>query len=80
MNGKNIKIIQLESVNKYCVDLTLKDGSLLMPNLNKIINDSNAYYCSNFYTSSGQGKTADAELAINTGVNPQGPNTQHWQY
>jgi phosphoglycerol transferase MdoB-like AlkP superfamily enzyme len=80
MNGKNIKIIQLESVSKYCVDLKLKDGSQLMPNFNKIINDSNAYYCSNFYTSSGQGKTADAELAINTGVNPQGPNTQHWQY
>ena len=80
MAGKNIKIIQLESVNKYCVDLKLNNGELLMPNFNKILEDSNAYYCTNFYTSSGQGKTADAELAINTGVNPQGPNTQHWQY
>ena len=78
--GKNIKIIQLESVNKYCVDLKLKNGELLMPNFNKILSDSNAYYCTNFYTSSGQGKTADAEFAINTGVNPQGPNTQHWEY
>ena len=80
MAGKNIKIIQLESVNKYCVDLKINNGELLMPNFNKILEDSNAYYCTNFYTSSGQGKTADAELAINTGVNPQGPNTQHWQY
>lgn len=80
MSCKNIKIIQLESLSKYCVDLKLNNGELLMPNFNKILEDSNAYYCTNFYTSSGQGKTADAELAINTGVNPQGPNTQHWQY
>lgn len=80
LSGKNIKIIQLESVNKYCADLELKNGELLMPNLNKILEDKNAYYCTNFYTSSGQGKTADAELAVNTGVNPQGPTTQHWLY
>lgn len=80
LSGKNLKIIQLESVNTYCVDMKLDDGSYLMPNLNKIISDSNSYYFANFYTSAGQGKTADAEIAINTGVNPQGQNTQHWDF
>ena len=79
LDGKNLKIIQLESLNTYCIDLKF-NGEYLMPNLNKIINDSNSYYLSNFYTSAGQGKTADAEIAINTGVNPQGQNTQHWDF
>ena len=51
-----------------------------MPNMNKIINDSNSYYFKNFYTSAGQGKTADAELSVNTGINVQGQNTLHWDY
>ena len=80
LSGKNLKIIQLESLNTYCVDLVLEDGSLLMPNMNKIIKDKDSYYLKNFYTSAGQGKTADAELAINTGVNVQGQNTLHWDY
>lgn len=79
LSGKNLKIIQLESLNTYCIDLEY-DGVKLMPNLNKIIDDNNSYYLSNFYTSAGQGKTADAEIAINTGVNPQGQNTQHWDF
>ena len=79
LSGKNLKIIQLESLNTYCVDLKY-NGEYLMPNINKIINDSNSYYLSNFYTSAGQGKTADAEISVNTGVNPQGQNTQHWDY
>lgn len=78
--GKSLKIIQLESVNTYCVNLKLEDGSLLMPNLNRIINDDASFYFKNFYTSAGQGKTADAELAVNTGVNVQGQNTLHWDY
>ena len=80
LSGKNLKIIQLESVNTYCVNFKLSDGTYLMPNLNKIINDSSSYYFKNFYTSAGQGKTADAEIAVNTGVNPQGQNTQHWDF
>ena len=80
LSGKNLKIIQLESVNTYCVDLQFDDGTYLMPNLRNIISDSNSYYFANFYTSAGQGKTADAEIAINTGVNPQGQNTQHWDF
>ncbi len=80
LSGKNLKIIQLESVNTYCADMVLEDGSYLMPNLRKIISDEDSYYFSNFYTSAGQGKTADAEIAINTGVNPQGQNTQHWDF
>ena len=79
LSGKNLKIIQLESLNTYCVNLKY-NGEYLMPNMNKIISDSNSYYLSNFYTSAGQGKTADAEIAINTGVNPQGQNTQHWDF
>ena len=80
LSGKNLKIIQLESMNTYCVNLILDDGTLLMPNMNKIINDSNSFYFKNFYTSAGQGKTADAELAVNTGINVQGQNTLHWDY
>ena len=80
LEGKNLKIIQLESLNTYCVNLKLNDGTLLMPNMNKIINDKNSFYFSNFYTSVGQGKTADAELSVNTGINVQGQNTLHWDY
>ena len=78
--NKNLKIIQLESINTYCVDRELDNGELLMPNLNKIINDDASFYFKNFYTSVGQGKTADAELAVNTGINVQGQNTLHWDY
>lgn len=78
-NGKNLCILQLESLNTFALDISI-NGQEVMPNLKKFINNENTYYMENFYTSVGQGKTADAELSVMTGVNPNGSSTLHWDY
>lgn len=77
--GKNLYILHLESVNSFLIDLWV-NGIEVTPNLNKLTRNPNAYYFENFYTNSGQGVSADAEMAIMTGINANGSSTFHWDY
>lgn len=77
---KNLYILQLESINNFVIDLEV-NGIKVMPFLSNFIkNDSNLYYFENMYSNVGQGNTADAELSVMCGVNPNGYSTLHWEY
>lgn len=75
--GKNLIIIQMESFQKFLVDLTI-DGKEITPNINKLARESN--YFPNFYQNVGQGNTSDAEFVVNTSfyIPPRGAATQHY--
>ncbi|TYP70081.1 LTA synthase family protein [Paenibacillus methanolicus] len=63
--GKNLIIVQMESVQNFLIDLKI-DGREVMPNLSKLARE-NAHY-DNFYTMVGQGTTSDAEFVTNTSL------------
>ncbi|WP_456288645.1 LTA synthase family protein [Paenibacillus sp. AK002] len=75
--GKNLIIIQMESFQKFLVDLKI-DGKEITPNINKLARESN--YFPNFYQNVGQGNTSDAEFVVNTSfyIPPRGAATQHY--
>ena len=76
---KNLYVLHLESVNSFLIDLKV-NGIEVMPNLNKIMRNPNVYSFDNYYTNSGQGVSADAEMAIMTGITNNGSSTFHWDY
>lgn len=61
--GKNLIILQLESLQNFMVGLKI-DGQEVTPNLNKLT--AEGLYFPNFYQSAGQGNTSDAEFTVNT--------------
>ncbi|MDO3410107.1 LTA synthase family protein [Saccharibacillus sp. CPCC 101409] len=61
--GKNLIILQLESLQNFMVGLKV-DGQEVTPNLNKLA--AEGLYFPNFYQSAGQGNTSDAEFTVNT--------------
>ncbi|WNR45338.1 LTA synthase family protein [Paenibacillus roseipurpureus] len=73
--GKNLIIIQMESMQNFLIGLNI-DGQEITPNLNKLAQSS--YYFPKFYQQIGQGNTSDAEFIINTSyyVPPEGAATQ----
>lgn len=73
--GKNLIIIQMESLQNFLVNLKI-DGQEIMPNFNKLVN--NNYYFNKFYQQVGQGNTSDAEYVVNTSlyIPPRGAATQ----
>lgn len=78
--GKNIVYIQLESANNFFVDGSsiFLESLNLVPNFNKIINES--YYFDNFYNNVGLGNTSDAETTGLTGLYTPGNKLLHWIY
>lgn len=64
--GKNVIIVQLESIGDYIINLKV-DGKEITPNLNKFF--SNSLYFSNMYNQ-GIGTTADSEHTIATSMYP----------
>ena len=64
--GKNVIIVQLESIGEYMINLKV-DGQEITPNLNKFFN--NSVYFSNMYNQ-GIGTTADSEHTIATSMYP----------
>lgn len=64
-SGKNVIIIQMESMQNFLINLKV-DGTEITPNLNKLLNES--YYFNNFYQQVGQGNTSDAEFVVNTSL------------
>lgn len=73
--GKNLIIIQLESLQSFLVDLKI-DGQEIMPVFNSLAH--NSHYFKHFYQQVGQGNTSDAEFVVNTSfyIPPRGAATQ----
>lgn len=73
--GKNIIKIHLESFQSFLIDFEI-DGEEVTPFINSLINDeeNNYTYFENFFHQTEQGKTADAELIVDTALYglPQG--------
>ncbi|PLT30606.1 LTA synthase family protein [Peribacillus deserti] len=63
--GKNVIIVQLESVQQFLINLEI-DGKPVTPNLNKLT--KNSLYFPNVYTQVGKGNTSDAEFITNTSL------------
>lgn len=73
--GKNLIVLQLESMQSFLVDLHI-DGQEITPNLNKLVKENS--YFKHFYQQVGQGNTSDAEFVVNTSmyIPPRGAATQ----
>ncbi len=71
--GKNIIKIHLESFQSFLIDFELH-GEEVTPFLNSLVRDKDFTYFENFFHQTEQGKTADAELLVNTSLYglPQG--------
>jgi lipoteichoic acid synthase len=63
--GKNVLIIQVEALNTMVMQNKI-DGHELMPNLDKLIDQS--WYFPNCYSETGIGNTADAEFIVNSSL------------
>ncbi|GAB1806309.1 MULTISPECIES: LTA synthase family protein [Priestia] len=71
--GKNIIKIHLESFQSFLINYKL-NGQEVTPFLNSLANGNEFMYFDNFFHQTGQGKTADAELMMDTSLYglPQG--------
>lgn len=71
--GKNIIKIHLESFQSFLIDFELH-GEEVTPFINSLIRDEEYTYFDNFFHQTEQGKTADAELIMDTSLYglPQG--------
>jgi len=66
-NGKNVIIVQAESLNNFPINLKVS-GKEITPNLNKLVEKS--YYYPNTYLQIGRGNTSDAEFVANNSIYP----------
>ena len=75
--GKNLIILQMESMQNFLVGLKI-DGQEIMPNLNKLVSES--LYSPHFYQMVGQGNTSDAEFMVYTSfyIPPNEAATQNY--
>lgn len=76
LEGMNLFLIQAESLQNFTI--SFNDGELT-PNLNKLLEDENAFYFSNVHNVVGLGNTSDAEFVVNTGYYPVGDLTIAWE-
>ena len=77
MNGKNLLVIQWESLETFVVNQKI-DGQEITPNLNKILN--NSLYFDNFYEQTYGGTSSDAELLTNTSTFPVREGATFFRY
>jgi lipoteichoic acid synthase len=68
--GKNIIMIQAESLNTFPIGLEV-DGQEITPNISKLISVS--HYYPNTYLQIGRGNTSDAEFVANNSLYPMAP-------
>ncbi|WP_420818542.1 LTA synthase family protein [Paenibacillus paeoniae] len=73
--GKNLIVLQMESMQNFLVGLEI-EGQEITPNLNKLVKENS--YFKHFYQQVGQGNTSDAEFVVNTSlyIPPRGAATQ----
>lgn len=79
--GKNLLLIQVESLNNFPIGLKVKVGDGFVevtPNLNELVGKS--VYLNNYYTTVGIGNTSDAEFTVLTGIYPRGYNYTIFEY
>lgn len=71
--GMNVIKIHLESFQSFLINYKL-NGQEVTPFLNSLVNGKQVTYFDNFFHQTGQGKTADAELLMDTSLYglPQG--------
>ena len=74
--GKNLILIHLESFNYFLLQNEYTNAQMSF--LNDLLSES--YVFTNFYTNVGMGVSSDAELAVLTGLNPQGDQNLYWNY
>lgn len=66
--GKNLIVIQIESLQNFVVGATY-NGQELTPNLNKLIQEDTLYF-DNYYQNIGKGNTSDAEFSTQNSLYP----------
>lgn len=65
--GKNVIIVQLESMQSFAIDRSINRQEIT-PHLNKLKNEM--FWFPNIYDVSWQGRTSDAEFLMNTSLHP----------
>lgn len=66
--GKNLIIIQVESLQNFCLNRTY-EGQEITPNLNALLGENTLYF-DHYYTNMGKGNTSDAEFSTQTSLYP----------
>ena len=64
--GKNVVVVSFESAQNFTHNMKAPNGEYITPNLNKLIEES--HYWPNYYHTVGQGKTSDAEFALDNSL------------
>ncbi len=77
--GKNLIVIQVESLQNFVVGLNYK-GQEVTPNLNTLIKDSSSLYFDNYYQMMGKGNTSDAEFSTNNSLYPSMTGPSYTDY
>lgn len=67
-NGKNLIVIQMESMQDFVIGKSY-NGQVLTPNLNKLLQKDSIYF-ENYYANIGKGNTADAEFSTLNSLYP----------
>ncbi|WP_010094718.1 LTA synthase family protein [Ornithinibacillus scapharcae] len=67
MKGKNLIIVQIEALQDFVIGREV-NGEEITPNLNRLKEES--VYFENFFHQTGQGRTSDADLLVNTSLYP----------
>lgn len=75
--GKNLIIIQVESLQHFVVDLKV-NGAEVTPNINKFARE--AAYFSGVYNQTGSGNSSDAEFLANTGLYPSASGVAYTRF
>ncbi|MDY0276819.1 MAG: sulfatase-like hydrolase/transferase, partial [Acholeplasma sp.] len=76
LSGYNLVLIHLESFNHFLLELNQVNKYLY--NLQALMSES--YVFENFFTNVGLGTSFDAEIAVLTGLLPNGTSTLGWDY
>lgn len=67
--GKNVLLIQVESLQNFCIGKTY-NGVELTPNLNRFVHAQGSVYFDHFYQVLGHGNTSDAEFVSQNSLYP----------
>ena len=79
--GKNLVLVELESINHYLMGL--EDTSILhrddvLPNLKALLKES--YVFENMHDNAGVAHTSDGDFAVLNGLIPRGDDVLYWNY
>jgi phosphoglycerol transferase MdoB-like AlkP superfamily enzyme len=65
--GMNVLVVQVEALQNFVIHRSV-EGQEITPNLNRLAEES--LYFDHFYHQTAQGRTVDAEFAVNTSLQP----------